>query len=176
MEMTWNWLVMGLEWPAAPGTDVAEAVLAILPPVCPEYPHKPKAGPAATGAEHREVGGLLRVWEEATAERSERVTFLSDLTDFLERQGRSWQAIEVDWQAAVAELTRRARGDRMPGVFLKVSRLAHGLLCHTPASNLVLSTESGPQVLYTSQREQVRLAIAGALQDYLNQSIYKFSK
>jgi hypothetical protein len=163
VEKNLSWLVVGLEWPDAPGVAIAEAVLAVLPPVCPEY-----TGGAAAG--NREVAGLLTVWGNAMAERPERVLFLSDLTDFLERQGSSWQSIDIDWQAGVEELTHRARTDAMPSVFLKVDRMAHLLLSHTPATTRILNTPRGQKVLDMSQREPVRKAIAGALQAYLERA------
>lgn len=154
-----GWLVMGLDWPTE--QTMAEAAIAVSPQLTHEY---------VTDAEHDrsrpwnpDVAGLLLVWQKAVAERPERVLFLSDLTDFLERHGTSWAELDVDWEAAQKDLNRRADRGAIPALWLTVSQLAHLLLCNTPRAKLTILTPGGPELLDMAEREQVRAALTTKL-------------
>src|SRR5689334_4143745 len=84
------WLVYGLPWPG--GTDMAEAAIAISPPMI------------SCRMLSWDAAQILDCADLYAHKRTERVVLFSDLTRMFTTAGTSWADLEVDWESALQEL------------------------------------------------------------------------
>jgi hypothetical protein len=107
------WLVIGMDWPG-PTVGMAEAAYALAPSIVPR-----DAVPRVVA----DVLGVADVYIRRHPGR--RSVWFTDLTRWMDEQGTSWAALNVDWEEALRTLPECPT----PGLHLTVSQRAHGIIC-----------------------------------------------
>jgi hypothetical protein len=143
------WLVFGIEWSGGRGDLFAEAAVAVAPTQIP------------LGLLSRDSRNILQLSAAVGRQLGHRTVFFTDITAFLEERGQSWAGLDVDWEAALAELERAP----VASLYLSLSDRAHVILCWTGRGRLVLHTPDTPQgqVVDVAEREAVRAALTNLL-------------
>ena len=111
-----GWLVLGLPWPENTNDGRGESAVAIAPPMLPRTLVSEGAAVALDLAD-----GLAR----DAADGPGKAVFFSDVTLWLDRQGKDWPALGIGYEAVVNELIV----DRVPQLYLTLTQTAHAILC-----------------------------------------------
>lgn len=130
-----GWLVLGLPWPTRERTRdaYAECAAALVPQMVPSHLVSQSAG---------DVVGLAAALAADPHEGPGKTVFLSDITRWLDGQGKNWPDLGVDHEAVIEELL----GAPVPILFLSLSALAHLVVCD--------ASRQGVQILYTDGRRE----------------------
>jgi hypothetical protein len=145
-----GWLVLGLPWPDETRDGWGECAVAIAPPMIPRTLVSKNAGVALDLAT-----GLARA-----PEGPGRVVFFSDLTLFLDRQGKDWASLGIDYEAVIDELVTAP----VPQLYLSLTQKAHAILCDASRQGMRLVSPNGEVEVITPQlRRDVRDAIVQSL-------------
>ncbi len=147
-----GWLVLGLPWPAETRDGWGECALAIAPQMIPRSLVSKGAGTALDLA-----GALAR----DPADGPGKVVFFSDITLWLDKQGKDWADIGIDYEAVTDELA----GAQVPQLYLTLMQKAHAILCDASREGMRLYYPNGDMEQVTPQtRRDVHEGIAASLE------------
>ncbi|MBV7246433.1 hypothetical protein [Streptomyces sp. MW-W600-10] len=142
------WLMYALPWPATdPNADMAEAAHVIAPPTVPAG-QRDRLPPDVA-----DLLGFVGVY--ASEHPDQRVIWFTDVTRWLEwEKDSSWSALGVDWEHALAQLTRPP----FLGLYMTVNRRAYHHLINTAERFRVTYTDGHSEVLTGEERQAVHEA------------------
>ncbi|MYQ86787.1 MULTISPECIES: hypothetical protein [unclassified Streptomyces] len=147
-----GWLVLGLPWPEQAQDGWGECALAIAPQTSPRRLVSKEAGTALDLA-----GDLAREPGDGPG----KAVFFSDVTLWLDKQGKSWGALGIDHEAVIDELVKA----QVPQLYMTLSRKAHAILCDASREGLRLHYAGGDVEHVTPQvRADVHAAVAMILE------------
>ncbi|MEU5836333.1 hypothetical protein ABZ820_22065 [Streptomyces diacarni] len=147
-----GWLVLGLPWPEQTRDGWGECALAIAPEAIPRSLVSKQAGTALDLA-----GALVRDPGEGPG----KAVFFSDVTLWLDKQGKDWGDLGIDYEAAIDELA----GAPVPQLYMTLMQKAHAILCDASREGLRLYYTSGEVEHITPQvRADVHTAITASLE------------
>ncbi|MFD8384975.1 hypothetical protein ACFV2X_41745 [Streptomyces sp. NPDC059679] len=147
-----GWLVLGLPWPAETRDGWGECALAIAPQMIPRSLVSKGAGIALDLA-----GALAR----EPADGPGKAVFFSDVTLWLDKQGKDWADLGIDYEAAIDELVNAP----VPQLYLTLMQKAHAILCDASRQGLRLYYPNGDVEHVTPQvRRDVHVAITTSLE------------
>ncbi|MFD3580707.1 hypothetical protein [Streptomyces sp. NPDC058644] len=147
-----GWLVLGLPWPERTQDGWGECALALAPNTIPRDLVSKEAGTALDLA-----GGLAR----DPADGPGKAVFFSDVTLWLDKQGKDWGDLGIDYEAVIDELTKAP----VPQLYLTLMQKAHAILCDASREGLRLHYRNGDVEHVTPQvRRDVHSAIATSLE------------
>jgi hypothetical protein len=147
-----GWLVLGLPWPEQTRDGWGECALAIAPQMIPRSIVSKGAGTALDLA-----GALAR---DANAGPGKAV-FFSDVTLWLDKQGKDWADLGIDYEAVIDELA----GAPVPQLYMTLMQKAHAILCDASREGLRLHYANGDVEHVTPQvRRDVHAAITTSLE------------
>lgn len=146
-----GWLVLGLPWPAETRDGWGECALAIAPTMIPRSLVSKGAGIALDLAT-----GLARDPDDGPG----KAVFFSDVTLWLDNQGKTWADLGIDYEAVIDELLDA----QVPQLYLTLAQKAHAILCDASREGLRLYYPNGDVEHVTSQvRQDVHDGIAQSL-------------
>ncbi|MEU3053501.1 hypothetical protein [Streptomyces griseus] len=142
------WLMYALPWPETdPNADMAEAAHVIAPPTVPVGQRDRLPSDVA------DLLGFVGVY--ASEHPDQRVIWFTDVTRWLEwEKDSSWSALGVDWEYALAQLTRPP----FLGLYMTVNRRAYHHLINTAERFRVTYTDGHSEVLTGEERQAVHEA------------------
>ncbi|MFD9409769.1 hypothetical protein ACFWBN_22515 [Streptomyces sp. NPDC059989] len=147
-----GWLVLGLPWPEQTRDGWGECALAIAPQTIPRNLVGKEAGTALDLAT-----GLAR----DRADGPGKAVFFSDITLWLDRHGKDWRALGIDYEAVIDELV----GAQVPQLYMTLMQKAHAILCDASREGLRLHYSNGEVEHVTPQvRADVHAAITTSLE------------
>ncbi|QDO42889.1 hypothetical protein FNV62_36385 [Streptomyces sp. RLB3-17] len=146
-----GWLVLGLPWPAETRDGWGECAVAIAPPMIPRSLVSQGAGIALDSAT-----GLARDPNHGPG----KAVFFSDVTLWLDKQGKTWSDLGIDYEAVIDELLNA----QVPQLYLTLTKKAHAILCDASREGLRLHYPNGDVEHVTPQvRRDVHDGIAQSL-------------
>src|SRR5262249_54557615 len=110
-----GWLVLGLPWPPQASGGYAECAAAIAPPIVPPQGVDQDAGYVLDLA-----SALIR-----SHDGPGKAVFFSDITLLLDRQGKTWGDLGIDYEQVIDALLEAP----VPLLYLTLSQVAHAILC-----------------------------------------------
>ncbi|MEU5958827.1 hypothetical protein [Streptomyces sp. NPDC047525] len=125
-----GWLVLGLPWPTETHDGWGECALAIAPQMIPRSLVSKGAGTALDLAT-----GLAR----DPADGPGKAVFLSDVTLWLDKQGKDWGDLGIDYEAVINELVQAP----VPQLYMTLMQKAHAILCDASREGLRLHYRDG---------------------------------
>jgi hypothetical protein len=147
-----SWLVLGLPWPEQTRDGWGECALAIAPRTVPRSVVSKEAGTALDLA-----GGLAR----DPAAGPGKAVFFSDVTLWLDKQGKDWGTLGIDYEAVIDELVKAP----VPQLYLSLVQKAHAILCDASREGVRLYYRDGGVEHVTAQvRADVHAAITTSLE------------
>lgn len=147
-----GWLVLGLPWPEQTRDGWGECALAIAPQTIPRTLVSKGASTALDLA-----GGLARDPVDGPG----KAVFFSDVTLWLDKQGKDWGALGIDYEAVIDELTKAP----VPQLYMTLMQKAHAILCDASRDGLRLHYTNGDVEHVTPQvRADVHAAVATSLE------------
>ncbi|MCX5561083.1 hypothetical protein [Streptomyces sp. NBC_00038] len=146
-----GWLVLGLPWPAETRDGWGECAVAIAPPMIPRSLVSQGAGIALDLAT-----GLARDPNDGPG----KAVFFSDVTLWLDKQGKTWPDLGIDYDAVIDELLSA----QVPQLYLTLTQKAHAILCDASREGLRLHYPGGDVEHVTPQmRQDVHDGVAQSL-------------
>ncbi|MFB6518483.1 hypothetical protein [Streptomyces sp. NPDC056401] len=147
-----SWLVLGLPWPTETHNGWGECALALAPQMIPRSLVSKGAGT---------VLGLAGALGRDHADGPGKAVFFSDLTLWLDKQGKGWADLGIDYDAVIDELTEAP----VPQLFLSLMQKAHAIVCDASREGMRLYYPNGDVEQVTPQtRRDVHQAIASSLE------------
>ncbi|MER7050286.1 hypothetical protein [Streptomyces jumonjinensis] len=147
-----GWLVLGLPWPEQTRDGWGECALAVAPRTMPRSLVSKEAGTVLDLA-----GGLARDLVDGPG----KAVFFSDVTLWLDKQGKDWGDLGIDYEAVIDELV----GAPVPQLYMTLMQKAHAILCDASREGLRLHYTSGEVEHVTPQvRADVHAAITASLE------------
>ena len=142
------WLIHALPWPTE-GGPVRECALAYAPPLVPRQMIEPDAAK------------VLRVADAYQQQTGLQIVFFSDLTRWLDQQGRGWVDVDgADWERGLEQLQKAPA----LSMYLGLSQFHHVLLADASRKSLVIyGMEDKPYEVTDQDRRQLRDFIHGTL-------------
>lgn len=142
------WLVHALPWPTE-GGPVRECALAYAPPLVPRQMIEPDAAK------------VLQVADAYQQESGLQIVFFSDLTRWLDQQGRGWVDVDgTDWERGLEQLHLAPA----LSMYLGLSQFHYTLLGDASRKSLVIyGMEKKPYEVTDQDRRQLRDFIHGTL-------------
>lgn len=128
-----GWLVLGLPWPSETRDGFGECAAAFAPQMVP---------PHLVSQSAVDVLKLAAALATDTNDGPGKTVFFSDITRWLDGQGKNWPDLGIDHEAVIEELL----GAPVPLLFLNLSALAHLVVCD--------ASQQGAQILYTDGRRE----------------------
>ncbi|MFF1446179.1 hypothetical protein [Streptomyces sp. NPDC058295] len=125
-----GWLVLGLPWPTEARDGWGECAAVIAPSMIPRSLVSRGAGTALD---------LAAALAGDANEGPGKAVFFSDITLWLDAQGRTWADFNIDYDQVVDELL----GTPVPQLFLTLSHKAHAILCDASRQGLRLYYPDG---------------------------------
>ncbi|MFE1763897.1 hypothetical protein ACFW81_06725 [Streptomyces angustmyceticus] len=125
-----GWLVLGLSWPIETHDGWGECAVAIAPPMIPRSLVSQGVGIALDLAT-----GLARDLNDGPG----KAVFFSDVTLWLDKQGKSWPDLGIDHDAVIDELLNA----RVPQLYLTLTQKVHAILCDASRDGLRLRYPGG---------------------------------
>ncbi|WAU78513.1 hypothetical protein O1Q96_01415 (plasmid) [Streptomyces sp. Qhu-G9] len=136
-----GWLVLGLPWPTETRDGWGECAAVIAPPMVSRSLVSKGAGTAldlATGLAHDPKDG------------PGKAVFFSDITLWLDSQGKTWGDLGIDYDAVIDELLKA----EVPQLYLTLTQKAHAILCDASREGLRLHYTNGDVEHVTPQVRQ----------------------
>ncbi|MEU9546761.1 hypothetical protein [Streptomyces mirabilis] len=147
-----GWLVLGLPWPEQTRDGWGECALAIAPQTIPRSLVSKEAGTALDLA-----GALARDPGDGPG----KAVFFSDVTLWLDKQGKDWGDLGIDYEAVIDELVKAP----VPQLYMTLIQKAHAILCDASREGLRLYYRGGDVEHVTPQvRADVHAAITTSLE------------
>ncbi|WP_128380376.1 hypothetical protein [Streptomyces cavernae] len=146
-----GWLVLGLPWPTETRDGWGECAVAIAPTMIPRSLVSKGAGIVLDLST-----GLAREPNDGPGE----AVFFSDVTLWLDKQGKDWGDLGIDYEAVIDELLDA----QVPQLYLTLTQKAHAILCDASREGLRLHYTNGDVEHVTPQvRQNVRDGIVQSL-------------
>ncbi|MEU2287837.1 hypothetical protein ABZ614_39040 [Streptomyces sp. NPDC013178] len=136
-----GWLVLGLPWPTETRDGWGECAAAIAPTMIPRSLVSKGAGIALDLAT-----GLARDPNDGPG----KAVFFSDVTLWLDKQGKTWPDLGIDYEAVIDELLNA----QVPQLYLTLTQKAHAILCDASREGLRLHYPNGDVEHVTLQLRQ----------------------
>ncbi|QKZ18595.1 hypothetical protein [Streptomyces chartreusis] len=147
-----GWLVLGLPWPEQTRDGWGECALAIAPQMIPRSLVSKEAGIALDFA---------RSLARDPGDGPGKAVFFSDVTLWLDKQGKDWGDLGIDYEAVINELV----GAPVPQLYMTLMQKAHAILCDASREGLRLYYPGGEVEHVTEQvRADVHTAITTSLE------------
>lgn len=147
-----TWLVLGLPWPEQTREGWGECAVAIAPQMIPRTLVSPRAGLALDFA---------RSLARDPGDGPGKTVFFSDITLWLDSQGKTWADLGADYDAVIDELIDAP----VPQLYLTLMQKAHAILCDASREGMRLHYTSGEVEHVTPQvRADVHAAITASLE------------
>ncbi|EDY45743.1 hypothetical protein [Streptomyces sp. SPB074] len=147
-----GWLVLGLPWPEQTRDGWGECAVAIAPTMIPRDLVSKSAGIALDLAT-----GLARDPNDGPG----KAVFFSDVTLWLDKQGKDWADFGADYEAVIDELVKAP----VPQLYMTLVQKAHAILCDASREGVRLYYPGGDVEHVTPQvRADVHAAITTSLE------------
>ncbi|MGW2918971.1 hypothetical protein ACWDBF_14045 [Streptomyces angustmyceticus] len=146
-----GWLVLGLPWPAETRDGWAECAVAIAPTMIPRSLVTKGTGIAL---------GLATGLASDPNDGPGKAVFFSDVTLWLDKQGKTWPDLGIDHDAVIGELLTA----QVPQLYLTLAQKSYAILCDASREGLRLYYPGGDIEHVTPQaRRDVHTGIAQSL-------------
>ncbi|MBH0781557.1 hypothetical protein [Nocardia bovistercoris] len=140
------WLIYGLAWPAGEA-DFAEAAVAVAPTAVPRH------------VLSRAAADVFDLTIAIARQNNWRAVFLSDITQWLDTQQRTWADIGIDYEQVCNELSETP----ILQLFLTLSQLGYALLCDASRNGLTIHTANGTWQTGLRERDDLRAQLSDNL-------------
>ena len=111
-----GWLVLGLPWPANASGGFGESAAAIAPQMIPRHLVDQSA---------KDVLDLAAALAADPSDGPGKTVFFSDITRWLDSQGKTWGDLGIDYEAVIDGLLNAP----VPILYLTLSAEAHAVVC-----------------------------------------------
>ncbi|MFF1690753.1 hypothetical protein [Streptomyces sp. NPDC058254] len=146
------WLVLGLPWPEQTREGWGECAVAIAPQMIPRTLVSTSVGLALDFAR-----GLARDPGDGPG----KTVFFSDITLWLDSQGKTWADLGADYDAVIDELIDA----QVPQLYLTLKQKPHAILCDASREGMRLYYPNGDVEHVTPQlRQEVQRGITQSLE------------
>lgn len=122
-----SWLILGMPWPKHTNDEYAECAAAVAPQVYPRHLVSQGAGDVLDLAD-----ALSRAQDGPG-----KTVFFSDITRWLDGQGKTWNDLAINYEKAIEELLSAP----VPVLNLSLSQVAHLVVCD--------ASRDGGQIYYS---------------------------